>query len=105
MKFKKYLFILCFPALSAFAFSQETEISSITIKGAKKTKNFFIKSLLTAKVGQVLDSTSLDNDIILLKRLPAISHAYYQVFYSHKNLYNVFIYVEENFTIIPNIFI
>jgi hypothetical protein len=84
-------------------FSQEKLISSIKVEGAKKTKISFIKSLLSTKADQVLDSTSLDNDIILLKRLPAISHAYYQVFYSHNNLYNVFIYVEENFTIVPEV--
>mgnify|MGYP003637234071 CR=1 FL=1 len=103
MKFKKHFFIFLFIGLSAFAFSQETAIEAITIKGAKKTKVSFIKSLLTTKIGQVVDSTSLENDIILLKRLPAIGHAYYQVFYSHKNRYNVFIYVEENFTIIPEV--
>ena len=71
--------------------------------GAKKTKISYIKSLLSSKKGQTLDSISLDNDIVLLKRLPAISHAYYQVFYSHENLYNVFINVEENFTIVPEV--
>jgi outer membrane protein assembly factor BamA len=84
-------------------FSQKNQIEDIKIKGAKKTKISFIKSLITSKKGQVLDSTALENDIIFLKRLPAISHAYYQVFYSHKNKYNVFIYVEENFTIIPEV--
>ena len=103
MKFKKHFSIFLFIGLSAFAFSQETAIEAITIKGAKKTKVSFIKSLLTTKIGQVVDSTSLENDIILLKRLPAIGHAYYQVFYSHKNLYKVFIYIEENFTIIPEV--
>lgn len=103
MNLKAYFFILFFIGFYAITFSQETEITEITIKGAEKTKVFFIKSLLTTKVGQAVDSTSLENDIILLKRLPAISHAYYQVFYSHKNLYNVFITVEENFTIIPEV--
>lgn len=78
-------------------------ILEIKIKGAKKTKPIFIKSLLSTKKNQVLDSASLDKDIILLKRLPAIGHAYYQILYSHDNFYNVFIHVEENFTIIPEI--
>ncbi len=100
MKFRTFLFFLL---IATFVFSQEKQIAAIKIEGAKKTKIDFIKSLLSSKKGQTLDSISLDNDIILLKRLPAISHAYYQVFYSHKNLYNVFIYVEENFTIVPEV--
>ena len=100
MKFRFFIFSFL---ISIFVFSQERQIASIKIEGAKKTKTAFIKSLLSTQKGQTLDSVSLDNDIILLKRLPAISHAYYQVFYSHKNLYNVFIYVEENFTIVPEV--
>lgn len=103
MKLKNHLFVILCISIASFTFSQKTEIAEITIKGVKKTKGSFIKSLLTTKVGQVVDSTLLENDIILLKRLPAISHAYYQVFYSHKNLYKVFITVEENFTIIPEV--
>ena len=51
MKFKKHFSIFLFIGLSAFAFSQETAIEAITIKGAKKTKVSFIKSLLTIKIG------------------------------------------------------
>ena len=38
-----------------------------------------------------------------MKRLPAIAHAYYQVFFSHDNLYNVSIQIEENATLLPEI--
>ena len=100
MKFRTFLFFLLIPT---FVLSQEKQIAEIKIKGTKKTKTDFIKSLLSTKEGQPLDSIALDNDIILLKRLPAISYAYYQVLYSHKDLYNVFIYVEENFTILPEV--
>ena len=103
MKLKKSFFLLFFLGISAVFFSQEKIISSIKIEGAIKTKTSFIKSLLSSKKGENLDSISIENDIILFKKLPAISHAYYQVFYSHENLYNVFIYVEENFTIIPEV--
>jgi len=36
-----------------------------------------------------------------LKRLPSISHAYYQVFSAEDGNYNVFYQIEENFTLIP----
>nr|WP_316930045.1 outer membrane protein assembly factor [Siansivirga zeaxanthinifaciens] len=54
------------------------------------------------KAGTVLDSTLLENDIIRLKRLPSVSHAYYQVFHSEGDKYNVFYNIEENFTLIPS---
>ena len=101
MKFKSVLFFVFL--FSSGLFSQERLISEVKIKGAKKINTSFIKKLLISKKGNNLDSLVLENDIILLKRLPAISHVYYQVFHSHGNFYNVFINVEENFTIIPEI--
>ncbi len=95
--------ILFFLILSSLVFSQENVILDVKIKGAKKIKESFIHKLLGTKKGVVLDSLFIEKDIILLKRLPAISHAFYQVFHSHDNFYNVFINIEENFTIIPDI--
>ena len=102
MKFKNSLFFLFF-IVSTIIFSQEKVVLDIKIKGAKKIKKAFITKLLETKKESSLDSLSLDRDIILLKRLPAISHAYYQVFHSHNNFYNVFINIEENFTLIPQV--
>ncbi len=48
-----------------------------------------------------LDSLLMDEDMTRLKRLPSISHAYYQVFSSDDGRHNVFYNVEENFTLIP----
>lgn len=92
--------VFCF-LLIQFSFCQEKIIYDIKIRGIKKTKASFIKTVMQSKNGQVLDSVKLESDLKRLKRLPAISHAYYQVFYSHENLYNVFVNIEENFTIIP----
>lgn len=66
-------------------------------------RNSFLKRILSIKKDGILDSISLEKDIIQLKRLPAISHAYYEVFFVHAAYYNVFIYVEEIFTIIPEV--
>ena len=63
----------------------------------------FVRNLAKVKPGQPLDSLKMAQDIAKLKRLAGISHAYYQVFYSHDNLYNVFYNIEENFTLIPNV--
>ncbi len=102
MKFK-HLFLTVFLCINVLSFSQEKKIITIEIKGVEKTKKQFIEKLLSTKSGATLDSTNLNLDIVTLKRLPAISHAYYQVFHSHKNLYNVFISVEENHTLIPDV--
>ena len=83
--------------------SQQNKILDVKIVGVKKTKTTFIKNLLYSKIDAVLDSSILEKDIPLLKRLPAIAHAYYQVFFSHDNLYNVSIQIEENATLLPEI--
>ncbi len=83
--------------------SQERIISEVKIQGAKKTKISFLKGLLEVKSGQVLDSVRIEKDVSLLKRLPSVSHAYFQVDYLRDNLYNVRIGIEENFTIIPDL--
>jgi len=100
MKLKHYIFfLLIFCVLHSYG--QENIIYDIKIRGAKKSQPSFIKSILESKVGQAIDSTSLNNDIATLRKLPAISHAYFQIFHSHENMYNIYINIEENFTIIP----
>lgn len=103
MKFKFLISFILFFVIFSKSLSQEKIIYDIKIKGAKKTKESFIKKIVLSKKGKILDSIQLEKDIIELKRLPAIAHAYYQVFYSHENLYNVFINVDENFTVIPDV--
>lgn len=95
-----YIALLFF---SASSFSQENTILDIRIRGVKETKISFIKNIIESKKGSVLDSSVLKKDIVLLKRLPAISHAHYTVILSQENLYNIDIDAEENFTIVPDI--
>lgn len=94
------LFILCF---SIHGFAQESYIVDVKVQGNKRLKSSFVRLISDAKGGNVLDSTVLEQDIIRLKRLPAVSHAYYQVFHSNDNQYNVFYNIEENFTINPQL--
>ena len=97
------LFSLLFIKLTTDVFSQEKNIVAITIKGVKKTDTLFLKSILSTKKGQQLDSITLQKDIVLLKRLPAISNAYYQVFTADKKGYNIDFHIIENYTVLPNI--
>lgn len=96
-----HLIILCL--LTSFCYAQQNVIEEILIKGAKKTKVYELKKIVASKEGKVLDSVLLNDDISRLKRLPAISHAYYQVNRSKENTYSVIVHVEENFTIIPEV--
>ncbi len=98
----RLLLFLLFCCLHCQGFGQEYIVADLKVQGNKKIKTSFVKKLSAIKSGVALDSTVIEKDIKRLKRLPAIAHAYYQVFYSHDNQYNVFYTIEENFTIIPS---
>ena len=72
------------------------------IQGNKRTKTSFLEKIIKIEVGAALDTTIMEEDMYRLKRLPSVSHAYYQVFESFKeNEYDVVYGIEENFTLIP----
>ncbi|WP_375238507.1 outer membrane protein assembly factor [Aurantibacter sp.] len=89
--------------ISSLAIAQDNLVFSLEVQGNKKLKSSFVKKIAKVKAGQILDSVVIEKDIKRLKRLPSISHAYYQVFKSHENFYKVFYTIEENFTIIPSV--
>ena len=96
-----FLFIFCI-SLTLTLHGQQNIVVDVKVQGNKKLKSSFVKKIAFIKPQTVLDSTLLEEDIKLLKRLPSIAHAYYQVFPANKpNEYNVFYNIEENFTIIP----
>ncbi|WP_299767034.1 outer membrane protein assembly factor [uncultured Dokdonia sp.] len=101
--YKKALLFFFLIALFTKGYAQEYYIADVKVQGNKRLKSSFVRLISDAKTGYVLDSTVLEHDIIRLKRLPAVSHAYYQVFHSHDNHYNVFYNIEENFTINPQL--
>ncbi|MFD2586387.1 POTRA domain-containing protein [Croceitalea marina] len=87
-------------------FAQSTVVE-LKIHGNKRTKTSFVKKVTRLEPGMLLDSVLLEDDIARLKRLPSVSHAYYQVFYNDKQEKADVVYgIEENFTLIPfaNIF-
>ncbi|MGV6830455.1 MAG: POTRA domain-containing protein [bacterium] len=89
--------------VSTLVQAQELKVADLKVQGNKKLKTSFVKKVSSIKPGVVLDSSAIEQDIKLLKRLPSIAHAYYQVFPAEKeNEYNVFYNIEENFTIIPS---
>ncbi len=80
---------------------QQATVTKIEVKGTKHTKISFVKKLMKLKEGMPLDSLQMEQDITRLKRLPSISHAYYQVFPLKEEEYKVYYTLEENFTLIP----
>ncbi len=96
-------YILFFLLIQFNTHSQDYLVADLKVQGNKKIKTSFVKKISTIKSGLVLDSLLIEEDIKRLKRLPSVAHAYYQVFYSHENQYNVFYNIEENFTIIPSV--
>lgn len=100
----KEIILYCLVVFSLLSFSQGKKVSSVKLRGLKKTKASFIHKIIDVKIESVLDSLQLDKDIIRLKRLPGISHAYYQVILTDTGSgYNVFYEIEENFTLIPSV--
>ena len=92
-----FVFVITFVSITA------QTITDFKIEGNKKLKTSFIEKISKTKIGQTLDSTQLEDDIKLLKRLPSISHAYYKVDTSNDDNYKVVYTIEENFTIIPSV--
>ncbi|MEC3906815.1 outer membrane protein assembly factor [Tamlana sp. 2201CG12-4] len=100
---KKALIFFTIALLVLNVFSQEGMVYDLKVQGNKRVKASFIKRISSIQSGSVLDSTILEHDIIRLKRLPSVSHAYYQVFSADGGGYNVFYNIEENFTLIPSL--
>jgi len=98
--FKTYLSLFLLFAFT-LGFSQTPTIVDIKFKGTKRIKVSFIKKLINSKAGAVLDSLQLNEDVIRLKRLSSVSHAYFQTYQSDNESYDVIFNIEENFTLIP----
>lgn len=92
-------FILFF--IFSFGAAQQHPIADVKIKGAKRIRIPFIKKLINSAPGVALDSLILEEDIVRIKRLPSVSHAYFQTFKTDLGSYDVIINIEENFTLIP----
>jgi len=97
----RIIILFFFLNFCCIGFSQN-KVADLKVQGNKKLKSSFVKKISNIKSGVKLDSSVIEADIKLLKRLPSIAHASYQVFPAGNNSYNVFYNIEENFTIIPS---
>ncbi len=102
--FKKKILLLVFISVyCSYSYGQENIVHDLKIQGNKRLKASFIKKISNVRTGGKLDTLVIEQDMVRLKRLPSVSHAYYQVFPSENNQYNVFYNIEENFTLIPSL--
>lgn len=99
----RHIILIIFLSFYFVGEAQEAFVADVKVQGNKRLKSSFVRLISDVKAGSKLDSTKIEQDIIRLKRLPAVAHAYYQVFYSHDNQYNVFYGIEENFTLNPQL--
>ena len=82
--------------------AQSIEIADLQIQGIKKLKEDAVKKVIRLESGMELDSALANKDLDRLKRLPSVSHAYYEVKYQNdSNSCTLVFHIEENFTLIP----
>lgn len=91
--------IILFVAFSGFG--QEKIIENVEIHGLKKTSKSFVQSFLKSKRLKQVDTVIIVKDIVRLKRLPSISHAYYKIRVSENDTIILDYFLEENRTLIP----
>lgn len=91
-----FLLLFCWQGLA-----QETQQTAIHFIGLEKSKPQYLKRLLTQKEDQPYDSIKVKNDLILLLREPAVSHAYISLDTLADGHYRLNYHIEENKTLIP----
>jgi outer membrane protein insertion porin family len=98
---KRVFFLFVFSLWYFLAKAQQAMVTKTEAKGVKRTKVSFVEKFVKIQEGMPLDSLQMQQDIMRLKRLPSITHAYYQVFPLEEEKYEVYYTIEENFTLIP----
>ncbi len=92
-----FLFFFC----GFWALAQEGIVQNIVFKGLQKSKENYLRKLITQTKGEAYDQVKIDNDLILLLREPAVSHAYVAVDTLASKALRLSYYIEENKTLIP----
>lgn len=75
----------------------QVRVKTVTIDGTKRTSESYLRQIIRIKENTSLDSSLITEDIMRLKRLPSVAHAYFNV----DSNYNVNYTIEESFTLIP----
>ncbi|WP_299712662.1 POTRA domain-containing protein [uncultured Tenacibaculum sp.] len=101
---KKLITILFLFQFVFLAISQEdgTIISSVTFKGMKKTRASFLASITETKTGEAYSTKTLNQDLTILKRLPAVGHAYVKTNVENGKC-DIEFHIQESTTILPEL--
>lgn len=99
----KFRFLILIIFIHNLTFSQIKNISEVTFKGNTKLKVSYLKRLISVKKNTTLDSLLLQEDILFLKRIPAVRNANFTTILKEDSSYNVVYTIEENTTIIPDV--
>lgn len=83
--------------------AQQDLVSDIAVEGNSRLRNSFVLRASDQKIGRPLDSMLLQADMIRLKRMPAVSHAYFNVQKQASGHYRVVYTIEKNSTLIPQL--
>lgn len=97
--FARLLFLFCFSF--QFLVGQEAKVERIVFKGLKKSKETYLKKLLTQKAETPYHKKKIATDLIRLQREPAVSYAQAQVDTLSSGNLIVTYRIEENKTLIP----
>lgn len=88
------------PTYAQDSSSKELLVSSIEVKGLKKTKESYLKQFITTKVGKQFNQKTAELDLQNLKNLYAVANAIYQIDTIENKLTVVF-EIEEALTLFP----
>ena len=86
-----------------FIIGQTLHVERIHVKGLKKTKEAYLKKLLTQKSKAIFQEENIANDLVLLQREPAVSHARVEIDTLSTGHLELTYHIEENKTFIPAI--
>lgn len=81
--------------------AQEIKLTSVEFAGIEKSKVNYLKKLVSQKSGDIFNQAKVDNDLIVLIREPAVSHAFTILDTLTPGQYRLTYHLEENKTLIP----
>lgn len=97
---KYRLLLLLIPQL---IIGQGLTVERIHLQGLKKSKEAYLKKLLAQKSKAIFLEENIANDLVLLQREPAVSHARVEIDTLSTGHLELTYHIEENKTFIPAI--
>ena len=98
----RLLFLL---SISITSVAQENTIKEIIFKNNKKTKSDFLQDIILSKPSAILDSLTIQKDVIIMSRLNGISNVTFNVSKIENNKFILEFNIIEKLTIIPSLLI